>query len=88
MAIWSSRLILGNDKRVRDICLLHLDHFDNDNIIASQIANLVHYSSYTESPLIPTANPMLNFVLKHIRHELCYKKYAGNWCVLMDPYKM
>ncbi|EIW77210.1 hypothetical protein CONPUDRAFT_129457 [Coniophora puteana RWD-64-598 SS2] len=39
--------------------------------------NLAHYSSYAESSLIPTANLMLNYVLKPIRHESFYKKYAG-----------
>ncbi|KAL4073501.1 cyclin-like protein [Scleroderma citrinum] len=39
--------------------------------------NLAHYSSYAESSLIPTANLMLNYILKPIRHESFYKKYAG-----------
>ena len=39
--------------------------------------NLAHYSSYSESSLLPTANLMLNYVLKPIRHESFYKKYAG-----------
>ncbi|KAF9226410.1 hypothetical protein BS17DRAFT_729579 [Gyrodon lividus] len=40
-------------------------------------ANLAHYSSYAESSLIPTANLMLNYLLKPIRHESFHKKYAG-----------
>ncbi|KAG6887855.1 hypothetical protein C0992_010459 [Termitomyces sp. T32_za158] len=39
--------------------------------------NLAHYSSYPESALIPTANLMLNYILKPIRHESFYKKYSG-----------
>ncbi|KJA26926.1 hypothetical protein HYPSUDRAFT_63692 [Hypholoma sublateritium FD-334 SS-4] len=39
--------------------------------------NLAHYSSYKESTLIPTANLMLNYILKPIRHESFHKKYAG-----------
>ncbi|KAF9457551.1 cyclin-like protein [Collybia nuda] len=39
--------------------------------------NLAHYSSYTESALVPTANLMLNYILKPIRHESFHKKYAG-----------
>ncbi|PPQ93566.1 hypothetical protein CVT25_005558 [Psilocybe cyanescens] len=39
--------------------------------------NLAHYSSYRESALIPTANLMLNYILKPIRHESFHKKYAG-----------
>jgi len=39
--------------------------------------NLAHYSSYPESALIPTANIMLNYILKEPRHESFYKKYAS-----------
>ncbi|KAF9003393.1 cyclin-like protein [Cyathus striatus] len=39
--------------------------------------NLAHYSSYPESALIPTANLMLNYILKPIRHDSFHKKYAG-----------
>ncbi|KAH8101840.1 cyclin-like protein [Cristinia sonorae] len=39
--------------------------------------NLAHYSSYPESALIPTANLMLNYILKPIRHQSFFKKYAG-----------
>ncbi|TFK20644.1 A/B/D/E cyclin [Coprinopsis marcescibilis] len=39
--------------------------------------NLAHYSSYRESEIIPTANLMLNYILKPVRHEAFYKKYAG-----------
>ncbi|THU94719.1 A/B/D/E cyclin [Dendrothele bispora CBS 962.96] len=38
--------------------------------------NLAHYSSYPESALIPTANLMLNYTLKAIKHESFFKKYA------------
>ncbi|KAK1223353.1 G2/mitotic-specific cyclin [Marasmius sp. AFHP31] len=38
--------------------------------------NLAHYSSYAESALLPTANLMLNYILKPIKHESFYKKYA------------
>nr|GAT48507.1 predicted protein [Mycena chlorophos] len=39
--------------------------------------NLAHYSSYSESALLPTANLMLNYILKAPRHEAFYNKYAG-----------
>ncbi|KAG5637176.1 hypothetical protein H0H81_005475 [Sphagnurus paluster] len=39
--------------------------------------NLAHYSSYPESSLVPTANLMLNYILKPIRHDSFHKKYAG-----------
>ncbi|KAI9568653.1 cyclin-like protein [Boletus coccyginus] len=40
-------------------------------------ANLAHYSSYAESSLLPTANLMLNYILKPVRHESFHRKYAG-----------
>ncbi|KAF8273709.1 cyclin-like protein [Lactarius quietus] len=39
--------------------------------------NLAHYSSYAESALIPTANLMLNYILKPVRHPSFFKKYAA-----------
>ncbi|OSD08765.1 hypothetical protein PYCCODRAFT_1462954 [Trametes coccinea BRFM310] len=39
--------------------------------------NLAHYSSYRESDIIPTANLMLNYILKPVRHQSFYKKYAS-----------
>ncbi|KAI0765312.1 cyclin-like protein [Fomes fomentarius] len=39
--------------------------------------NLAHYSSYSESDIVPTANLMLNYVLKPIRHQSFFKKYAS-----------
>ncbi|KAJ4468789.1 cyclin-like protein [Lentinula aciculospora] len=38
--------------------------------------NLAHYSTYSESVLIPTANLLLNYILKPIKHESFYRKYA------------
>jgi hypothetical protein len=39
--------------------------------------NLAHYSSYAESSLLPVVNIMINYLLKPIRHESFFKKYAG-----------
>ncbi|KAI0827157.1 A/B/D/E cyclin [Trametes gibbosa] len=39
--------------------------------------NLAHYSSYRERDIIPTANMMMNYILKPIRHQSFYKKYAS-----------
>ncbi|KAI0659364.1 cyclin-like protein [Cubamyces menziesii] len=39
--------------------------------------NLAHYSSYRERDIIPTANLMLNYILKPVRHQSFYKKYAS-----------
>ncbi|KAI1798006.1 cyclin-like protein [Ganoderma leucocontextum] len=39
--------------------------------------NLAHYSSYRESDIIPTANLMLNYILKPVRHQSFFKKYAS-----------
>ena len=46
-------------------------------LIIRQTPNLVHYSSYAESQLVPTANTMLNYVLKPTKHESFHRKYAG-----------
>ncbi|TBU61074.1 cyclin-like protein [Dichomitus squalens] len=40
-------------------------------------ANLAHYSSYRERDIIPTANLMINYILKPIRHQSFFKKYAS-----------
>ncbi|KAL5521768.1 CLB2 [Sanghuangporus sanghuang] len=39
--------------------------------------NLRHFSSYPEEALLPTANLMLNYILKPIAHESFFKKYAS-----------
>ncbi|THH08958.1 hypothetical protein EW145_g2355 [Phellinidium pouzarii] len=39
--------------------------------------NLRHFSSYPEESLVPTANLILNYILKPIAHESFYKKYAS-----------
>ncbi|KAM6492450.1 Cyclin-like protein [Amanita muscaria] len=39
--------------------------------------NLAHYSSYPESALVPTANIILNYCLRPIRHASLYRKYAA-----------
>ncbi|KAJ7234626.1 cyclin-like protein [Mycena haematopus] len=39
--------------------------------------NLAHYSSYPESALLPTANLMLNYILKPTRHDSFHLKYSG-----------
>ncbi|KAI0071531.1 hypothetical protein K474DRAFT_1679342 [Panus rudis PR-1116 ss-1] len=38
---------------------------------------LAHYSSYAESELVPTANLMLNYILKPVKHHSFFRKYAG-----------
>ena len=48
-----------------------------DFFFFSKTANLAHYSSYAESSLLPTANLMLNYIVKPIRHESFHRKYAG-----------
>lgn len=42
-----------------------------------QTPNLRHFSSYSEESLIPTANLMLNYILKPITHEYFFRKYAS-----------
>ena len=73
-SIWLARLILGHDKWVSPPTYHRLLCFV---LIPLQTPNLAHYSTYAESSLIPTANLMLNYILKPVRHESFYKKYAG-----------
>jgi len=40
-------------------------------------ANLAHYSGYKEVELMPTASLMLNYLLKPVRHENFFNKYAS-----------
>ncbi|KZS97145.1 A/B/D/E cyclin [Sistotremastrum niveocremeum HHB9708] len=40
-------------------------------------ANLEHYSSYSQEQLLPVANVMLNYILKPVKHEQFFKKYAS-----------
>lgn len=42
-----------------------------------QTPNLRHFSTYPEEALIPTANLMINYVLKPVTHESFDKKYAS-----------
>jgi hypothetical protein len=51
-----------------------VDVIVNDDM---QTANLAHYSSYSESSVLPTANMMLNYILKPVVHQSFYKKYAS-----------
>ena len=48
-----------------------------NNVLSFQTPNLAHYSSYPESAIIPTANLMINYVLKPVRHSSFFKKYAA-----------
>jgi hypothetical protein len=50
-----------------------------------QNANLAHYSGYSESMIIPTANLMLNYILRPIKHESFFKKYAGRRYLKVSP---
>ncbi|KAG8834459.1 G2/mitotic-specific cyclin [Serendipita sp. 399] len=40
-------------------------------------ANLAHYSGYKEAELLPAANVMLNYILKHPQHASLFEKYAS-----------
>ncbi|KAG1719578.1 cyclin-like protein [Suillus lakei] len=48
-----------------------------DKWVRRVLSIITHYSSYAESSIIPTANLMLNYIPKPVRHESFYKKYAG-----------
>ena len=76
-AIWLARMALGMEQWVRPFLSFPLYPAFLNYFLSLQTANLAHYSSYKESALIPTANLMLNYILKPIRHESFHKKYAG-----------
>ena len=46
-------------------------------LIIRQMPNLAHYLSYAESQLVPTANAMLNYVLKPTKQESFHGKYTS-----------
>ena len=72
-SIWLARLILGDYKWVGTCpyaikCSL---------TPLTKTANLAHYSSYTGSALLPTANLTLNYIVKPIQRESFHRKYPG-----------
>ena len=71
-SVWLARLILGREDWVGPVPMTC-----SPRLNFSQTPNLAHYSSYPESALIPTANIMLNYILKEPKHESFYKKYAS-----------
>jgi len=83
-SIWLARLALGSENWVNIRPFLSL-YFSlvlfpkYAQLIPNtlQTPNLAHYSSYGEGSLIPTANLMLNYILKPIKHAAFYKKYAS-----------
>lgn len=71
-SIWLARLILGLPDWVRSNSV-NSSSFTHNLL---QTPNLAHYSSYSERQIIPTANLMLNYILKTVRHNSFYNKYA------------
>jgi hypothetical protein len=71
--MWLARLVLDREEWVRAFsyppCYINTD--------APQDANLAHYSGYKEAELMPTASLMLNYLLKPVRHENFFNKYAS-----------
>jgi hypothetical protein len=47
------------------------------NRLRFQTPNLQHYAYFTEEELLPTANIMLNYVLRETKHEFFFNKYAS-----------
>ena len=73
-SIWLARVVLGYDYWVWS----SISHRWLVGLFLSfKSPNLAHYSSYPESALIPTANIILNYCLRPIRHESLYKKYSS-----------
>ena len=72
-AIWLACLILNNETWVHHSTSFIMCYY---LLCIRQTPNLVYHSSYDESQLVPTANIMLNYVLKPTKHESFYQKYA------------
>ena len=73
-AFWFARLILNNETWVGPSTPFYIFVAW---LLIWQTPNLVHYSSYAESQLVPTVNIMLNYVLKPTKHGSFYKKYTS-----------
>ena len=71
--IWLACLILNNETWVCHFMSFIMCYY---LLCIQQTPNLVHHSSYDKSQLVPTANIMLNYVLKPTKHESFYQKYA------------
>lgn len=48
-------------------------HFTN----SFQGANLIHYSDYTEEQIMPVFRLMIDYLVRPVKHEAFYKKYAS-----------
>ncbi len=73
-AMWLARLVLGMEQWVRFLGQsVRISLADGSYL---QTPNLAHYSTYSQSEILPTANLMLNYILKPPRHEQFHKKYA------------
>jgi G2/mitotic-specific cyclin 1/2 len=74
-SMWLARFVLGKEDWVCHSMICYLCY--RNDALSSQTPNLAHYSSYAESAIIPTANLMINYVLKPARHGSFFKKYAA-----------
>ena len=72
-AIWLARLILDNETWVHHSMSFIICYY---LLRIQQTPNLAHHSLYDKSQLVPTANIMLNYILKPTKHESFYQKYA------------
>ncbi|KAF9508142.1 hypothetical protein BS47DRAFT_1303138 [Hydnum rufescens UP504] len=48
--------------------------------------NMEHYSGYDEASLLPAAQLMLTYILRAVRHESFYKKYAAKKYMKVSAY--
>jgi G2/mitotic-specific cyclin 1/2 len=74
-SMWLARFVLGKEDWVCYTIICYL--CCRNDALSSQTPNLAHYSSYADSAIIPTANLMINHVLKPVRHGSLFKKYAA-----------
>lgn len=72
-ALWLARLVLGREEWVSFTLPSPMKFMLT---VALQTHNLAHYTTYSESELLSTANILINYILQPIQHESLYKKYA------------
>lgn len=69
------------------LCFLTHDSIDTDVLTSpSQTPNLEHYSGWSEEGLLPAAQLMVTYLLRAVKHESFYKKYAAKKYMKVSGY--
>jgi hypothetical protein len=82
--MWLARFVLGKEDWVCYLMMYFLRCWNE--VLLYQTPNLAHYSSYAESAIIPTANLMIKYILKPVRHPSLFKKYAAKKSMKASTY--